>query len=436
MLTSNNTNKRRPRRLPPPIPKEVRQISTPPPPQLSTPLSTTTTPTEFHLFWDYENVSLPSNSNPAAVGKALFQIFFTHFLSLGGIRTSPKTCSLYFSDNDSAKMTTDLAQSWNLRYIPNPKKKPQIVDFAIIRDLQSIEARQNTLFIGIITGDSDFVNGASHLQDLGHHVYTVLPRNAGHALETLPCLGRFPKDVLPQHTRRLCLGNSGNAITSIVSGNAGHAASESSSVSLSNTRLLTPSKVIVKQQKKQQKKKQQKKKDKQKKRDEQKKQQEEERKKQEEQKKQNTDSIGNGTSAKVDEDRGQKSSALRLGGADSSKKEARSSRSVVRAAAASKNKKTAVDKEKQKQRKEEQQPKPKPKPQQPQNSCNESTTNDFMAQTSEPVTLRINYSSYRCWKEDENTDCLKEEKEKDAEDEILLTATGTSSFHYNNLKSW
>ena len=429
MLTGNNTNKRRPSRLPPPIPKEeVRQISTPP--QLSTPPSTNA-PTEFHLFWDYENVSLPSNSNPAAAGKALFKIFFSHFLSLGGIRTSPKTCSLYFSDNDSAKMTTELAQSWNLRYIPNPKKKPQIVDFAIIRDLQSVEARQNTLFIGIISGDSDFVNGASHLQDLDHHVYTVLPRNAGQALETLPCLGRFPKDVLPQHTRRLCLGNSGNAIASkagnIVSGNAGHAASESSSVSLSNTRLLTPSKVIIKQQKKQ-KKKQQKKKDKQEKKDEQKKHQEEEKKKQEEQKKQNIGSSGNGKSAKVDEDRGQKSSAQRVVGAESSKKEARN----AARAAASKNKKKALDKEK---AQPQPQPQPQQKAQQPQNSCDESTTNDFRAETSVPVSLRINYSNYVSWKEDKNTDCL-EEKEKDAEDEILLTKTGTSSFHYNNLKSW
>jgi hypothetical protein len=197
MKMQQNHQRKRPSRRPPPPPT----IS----PRSPTTVKTTQ-PTEFQLFWDYENVPLPTNtSDPSGAAKALFQVFFNQFLFLGGQRIQPKTNSLYFSDNDSSKMTTDLSLSWNLRYIPNPRKKPQIVDFAILRDLQRCEGRTNTLFIGIITGDTDFLKGASKLQDLGHHVYTVLPKNAGAELQKLPCLGIFPKDILPHHASKAIL---------------------------------------------------------------------------------------------------------------------------------------------------------------------------------------------------------------------------------------
>ena len=193
--------RKRPKRSPPRLPSTLPSPAsiTPTIPQLPSTLPptpsiiTSTIPTECLLFWDYENVAMPSNQHdPAAAGKELLQTFFQQFLLLGGARTAPTQSVLYFSRHDQIRASSHaaLALSWDLRYIPNPRKKPQIVDMAILRDLQRCEARKSTLFIGIVSGDTDFLTGASKLQDLGHHVYCVLPQNAGNALrQRIPCLG-------------------------------------------------------------------------------------------------------------------------------------------------------------------------------------------------------------------------------------------------------
>ena len=212
---------KRPRRPPPPIPSFV--VSSPPtissqqrlqqpqhqppssssppgtPVQVTQPTASSIIPTEFLLFWDYENVALPTQHNePAAAGKTLYKVFFDQFLQLGGARTAPTQSVLYFSGHHQINVSHQaaLALSWDLRFIPNPRKKPQIVDMAILRDLQRCETRNNTLFIGIVSGDTDFLTGASRLQALGHHVFTVLPQNAGTALRKIPCLGIWPHDIL------------------------------------------------------------------------------------------------------------------------------------------------------------------------------------------------------------------------------------------------